>query len=64
MAVVGFLIKVAAFLLVFTTNIWADNHSLSVSDELFKEATDLVKARKYEKAVKILIEEIERKLTS
>ena len=40
----------------FTTNIWADNHSLSVSDKLFKEATDLVKARKYEKAVKIFEE--------
>ena len=48
MAVVGFLVKVAAFLLIFTANIWADNHSLSVSDKLFKEATDLVKSRKYE----------------
>ena len=56
MAVVGFLVKVAAFLLILSANIWADNHSLSVSDKLFKEATDLVKSRKYEKAVKIFEE--------
>ena len=56
MTVVGFFVKVAAFLLVFTTNVGADNHSLSVSDKLFKEATDFVKSREYEKAVKIFEE--------
>jgi TPR repeat protein len=53
MAVVSFLGKVAAFLLIFTTNVLADNHSLSASDKLFKEATDLVKSKEYEKALKI-----------
>ena len=56
MRVVCFLTKVAAFLLFITPSMWADNHSLSMSDKLFKEATDSVKAREYQKAISIFEE--------
>ncbi len=53
---IGFWVKVLVILLLATLYTWADNHSLSGSDKLFKEATDFVKAKQYEKAIRIFEE--------
>ena len=49
----GFLLKAFFIIALISTDAWSDSHSLSDSDKLFKEATDFVKARQYEKAIKI-----------
>lgn len=56
MGFLGFLVKVVGLLLIVTVNAWSDNLSLSTSDKLFKQATDLVKNKKYDQAIGIFEE--------
>ena len=49
----GFFLRAIVLLLIIKTNVYADSHSLSGSDKLFKEATDLVKAKQYNQAISI-----------